>query len=67
MGSELPDMHIGRSWSGQEIEDECPCEQAPCGLVIIRRVTEECDQHHWSACKTVRQAHQSANCPGGSR
>lgn len=64
MESELPDIHIGRGWSGQEMEDECPCKQAPCGLVILRESLMECGQHHWSGLKTIRQSHPAGECPG---
>ena len=30
-------LHIGRSWEGTPLEDDCPCHKAACGLV-----DEEC-------------------------
>ena len=27
--------HVGRSWTTHELEDACPCPQAPCGLVLF--------------------------------
>lgn len=55
--------HIGRSWTTHQIEDGCPCEKAPCGLVVQDAVTEECREHHWSAAKSMRQSHPVDQCP----
>ncbi|MEU4051311.1 hypothetical protein AB0F09_19190 [Streptomyces olivaceus] len=57
--------HIGRSFRGMaaDIEAACPCPKAPCGLVVEDGVTEACDQHHWSAAKTMRQSHPADQCP----
>ncbi|MFF7631430.1 hypothetical protein [Streptomyces cyaneofuscatus] len=57
--------HIGRSFPGMDpdIEAACPCAKAPCGLVVQDEVTKACDQHHWSAAKTMRQSHPAAECP----
>jgi hypothetical protein len=50
--------HIGRAWSGHEIEDACPCEQEPCGLVATP--DPSCVQH--SRTKTIRQSHRADQC-----
>ena len=63
MNDPLPDDHIGRSWTAHPIENNCPCVKAPCGLVVLREVTEECREHHWSAAKTTRQSHPADQCP----
>ncbi|ONI48658.1 MULTISPECIES: hypothetical protein [unclassified Streptomyces] len=57
--------HIGRSFPGMaaDIEAACPCAKAPCGLLVQDEVTAACDQHHWSAAKTMRQSHPAAECP----
>lgn len=55
-------MHIGRSWTGHPLEDDCPCPKAPCGLVISDGV-EECPEHSWWAAKTIRQMHLDFQCP----
>ncbi|MFJ9985347.1 hypothetical protein ACIQUD_15165 [Streptomyces globisporus] len=57
--------HIGRSFLGMaaDIEAACPCPKAPCGLVVQDEVTAACDQHHWSAAKTMRQSHPADQCP----
>lgn len=57
--------HIGRSFRGMtnDIEAACPCPKAPCGLVVQEQTTEACDQHHWSAAKTMRQSHPGDQCP----
>ncbi|MBZ6290354.1 hypothetical protein KVH30_02050 [Streptomyces olivaceus] len=60
--------HIGRSFRGMsaDIEAACPCPKAPCGLVVEDGVTEACDQHHWSAAKTMRQSHPADQCPASA-
>lgn len=58
----LDDMHIGRSFSGTRLEDDCPCPKASCGLV--RSPSDECDQHALLAGKTLRRMHAAENCPG---
>lgn len=55
--------HIGRSWSGHEIEDECPCVQEPCGLVRRSDVNDACLHHPTERVQTVRQAHPAELCP----
>jgi hypothetical protein len=59
-------FHIGRSWEGHEIEDECPCPQEPCGLIDLGRAVDECDQHNPLKARSTRQGHSLANCPGPS-
>ena len=56
--------HFGRAWSGHTIEDDCPCHQASCGLVD--EIDQDCPQHSWLACKSMRQGHFTADCPGVS-
>ncbi|MCG8971843.1 hypothetical protein [Streptomyces sp. CL12-4] len=60
-----PVHHIGRSFPGMsnDIEAACPCPKAQCGLVVREQVSEACDQHHWSASKTMRQTHTADKCP----
>lgn len=55
--------HIGRSWTGHHLEDACPCGKAPCGLVDTMQINEDCDQHTWSAAKSIRQMHRADDCP----
>jgi hypothetical protein len=62
MAETLHVTHMGRSWSGSELEDECPCPKAPCGLVPSDTVDPKCDQHAPERCKTMRQVHSSAVC-----
>jgi hypothetical protein len=57
------DMHIGRSWTGHPLENECPCPKEPCGLIQLDRVVDTCSQHHWSRSKTIRQSHPADLCP----
>lgn len=54
--------HSGRAWSGHVTEDACPCEQAPCGLVVIGQLDGECTEH--TGFKTMRQSHRAEHCPG---
>ncbi|QGJ93522.1 hypothetical protein SEA_MUFASA8_74 [Arthrobacter phage Mufasa8] len=56
-------MHIGRSFTGTRIEDTCPCEKAPCGLVDSSNTHPNCTQHPWQRGNTIRQSHQPENCP----
>ncbi|AXH70487.1 hypothetical protein HOT75_gp100 [Gordonia phage Daredevil] len=55
-------MHVGRSFYGHPLEDECPCPQAPCGLVDTALVHPDCDQHPFDRAKTLRQAHPAESC-----
>lgn len=55
--------HVGRSFTGHGLEDECPCPQAPCGLVEMGTVDPKCPQHTWTAAKTMRQGHPAKHCP----
>jgi hypothetical protein len=55
------DHHIGRSFSGHRLEDDCPCVKAPCGLVS--EWVSECEQHNPEASKTIRQRHPADQCP----
>ncbi len=58
-------LHVGRSWSGSPLEDECPCTQAPCGLVALWDADPDCIQHGVNhPAKTMRQGHFSYDCPG---
>lgn len=58
-------QHIGRSWQSTHLEDACPCPKTACGLVARDRVNPLCNQHPPMACKTIRQNHRAADCPGG--
>ncbi|MGY0067694.1 hypothetical protein ACWZEH_12880 [Streptomyces sp. QTS137] len=66
MTTAAPSTHIGRSFRGMsnDIEANCPCPKARCGLVVQEEVVEACGQHHWSAAKTMRQSHPADQCPG---
>lgn len=59
--------HIGRSWEGHGIEDDCPCPKAPCGLVVQETASEACDQHPPSARRSIRQSHPADQCPARER
>lgn len=59
-GAEI--WHIGRSWNGHPLEDECPCPQEPCGLVAQDKVDPSCEQHKLN--QTIRQSHSVSACPG---
>ncbi len=55
--------HYGRGWPGTEIEDGCPCDQAPCGLVTaLLTPGGACEQH--TIIKSIRQSHPADQCPG---
>lgn len=60
--------HIGRSFGGPgDCEALCPCPKAPCGLVDMDSVSEECTQHPPLRCKTIRTGHRPEDCPGVGR
>ncbi|GGY88786.1 hypothetical protein CP967_31260 [Streptomyces nitrosporeus] len=54
--------HIGRSWTGHEIEDDCPCPQVSCGLVDVEAVADECEHHPPLCAKSMRQGHHAEDC-----
>lgn len=53
-------LHVGRSWNGHPLEDQCPCVKAACGLVA--EVNDMCGQHGVMASKTMRQIHHARDC-----
>lgn len=55
--------HIGRSFEGHPLEDDCPCPQELCGLVSWDRILPDCPQHGPTAVKTFRQSHPEEKCP----
>ncbi|MEU9921909.1 hypothetical protein AB0H51_11530 [Streptomyces griseoluteus] len=55
--------HVGRQWHGHELEDRCPCKQAPCGLVIAAEASPECTEHGPGSTKSTRQSHPADTCP----
>ena len=55
-------MHIGRSFIGTALEDDCPCGKAPCGLVDTELVSPDCPQHSMAA-KTLCQGWPADTCP----
>lgn len=57
-------IHVGRSWIGTRLEDGCPCEKEPCGLVDMDKADPSCEQHGIDKFKTMRQMHNVADCPG---
>ncbi|MYW28327.1 hypothetical protein [Streptomyces sp. SID2119] len=60
--------HIGRSFGGPgDCEALCPCPKAPCGLVDMDNVSDECEQHPPLRCKTIHTGHRPEDCPGIGR
>ena len=61
----MSEYHIGRSFVGTRLEDDCPCPKAPCGLVIMDGLggDPDCPQHGLAASKTLRQIHRAEDCP----
>lgn len=55
--------HVGRSFTGHRLEDQCPCPKEPCGLIDTRKAVGECTEHTFWAAKTIRQAHPAYLCP----
>jgi hypothetical protein len=62
--SGLGTPHIGRSFAGHPLEDDCPCPQEPCGLIALDRADNDCPQHGFQKAKTMRQSHVAEQCPG---
>ncbi len=57
-------LHVGRSWTGHDLEDSCPCPQEPCGLVAQNRAVPDCVQHgHLHPPRSMRQGHPAGRCP----
>jgi len=59
--------HIGRSFHGTRLEDDCPCPKGPCGLATHDGTDHGCDQHDLGAARTIRQMHSAADCPAAGR
>lgn len=57
------DFHIGRAWTGHDLEDECRCPQEPCGLISQAKRDQGCPQHGMAMAKTIRQNHPARYCP----
>lgn len=57
--TEIPRLHVGRSWAGHDLEDSCPCPQAACGLALP---VGGCPEHGLEAGKTFRQMHTEEAC-----
>lgn len=57
------DLHIGRSWHGTPLEDECPCPKAPCGLVVMGTADPTCTEHPPERAKSMRRIHAADTCP----
>jgi hypothetical protein len=58
----MGDLHVARAWVGTDIEDACPCPQAPCGHVTLSTVDPGCPEHGMSAAKTIRSSHPAKGC-----
>jgi hypothetical protein len=58
-------LHVGRSWAGHEVEDDCPCPKAPCGLAAPKNgvVCEHHNPSDYTQSRTMRQVHQAKDCP----
>jgi hypothetical protein len=55
--------HVGRAWSGHQIEDACPCPQAPCRLVSTAVTDASCEHHPVFRARSLRQGHAAEDCP----
>lgn len=56
-------LHVGRGFEGNDLERDCPCGKAPCGLVDSRLVDQDCVEHGDRFTKTLRQMHTPNQCP----
>ncbi|MER5608295.1 hypothetical protein AB0F93_03560 [Micromonospora tulbaghiae] len=59
-------MHFGLSATGNDIEQQCPCPLAPCGLVLDIDADEACPHHGRWAEMSIKQIHPAQSCPAGS-
>ncbi len=61
----MVEYHMGRSFDGTLLEDDCPCPKAPCGLVVTPGLAgdDDCPQHSMRSAKTIRQYHRADECP----
>ena len=59
----MTDIHVGRSWTDNRLEQFCPCPLEPCGLVARDKAHPDCEEHTTRA-RTMRQIHETENCPG---
>ncbi len=57
--------HVGRAFTGHDLEDECPCPKAQCGLVIVDSIRDDCPHHAWPRARSMRQSHPARSCPSG--
>jgi hypothetical protein len=55
-------FHVGRTWTGTRLEDDCPCGKGPCGLVDTHLIADGCEQHGIRRARTIRQSHLAADC-----
>ncbi|MFC8065448.1 hypothetical protein [Streptomyces sp. NPDC057293] len=56
--------HLGRAFTGTQLENACPCPKASCGLVVQDTIRDDCPHH--AHTRSMRQSHSQANCPGGA-
>lgn len=54
--------HIGRSFTGHHLEDQCPCPKEKCGLVDNEKANPECEHHKPFSAQTIRQGHLASDC-----
>jgi hypothetical protein len=62
--TQVDNWHVGRSFAGHRLEDDCPCPKEACGLVNMQTVDNACPQHGFQASKTIRQGHRPEDCAG---
>lgn len=56
------DLHIGRAWSGNAVEAQCPCPKSACGLIRAADVLDSCTEHADKAGKSILQLHSAQAC-----
>lgn len=56
------DLHIGRAWSGNAVEAQCPCPKSACGLIRAADVLDSCMEHADKAGKSILQLHSAQAC-----
>lgn len=58
----MSEMHVARGWFDLAFEEDCPCEKAICGMVVMGKFSPDCTSHDFT--KTIRQGHSDEFCPG---
>lgn len=59
----LPLLHMAALTDNLDIENDCPCGKAPCGLVDDTLAADSCRVHGPNAAVGLLQHHRPGECP----